>query len=124
MTIAVFNVMNHQTCLSISATIRCLVDGGANHWFDFIARNNLNESLEHPHFSTGDMDSISNESIERLKTMSCQQIPTPDQMNTDCTKSLMAIQSYLEPQKVNTNHLINHFLNDSQKFKILYLFIA
>ena len=46
------------------------------------------------------MDSISDESSKRLKTMNCQLIPTPDQDETDCTKSLIAIQSYLDTQKV------------------------
>lgn len=78
-----------------------MVDGGTNHWFKFIAENNLNDCIETPHFLTGDMDSISNESSERIKAMNCQRIPTPDQMDTDCTKSLGAIQSYLEPKKVD-----------------------
>lgn len=86
---------------SILAALRVLVDGGTNHWFKYIADNKLDGSIETPHFLTGDMDSISIESSERIKTMNCEQIPTPDQMDTDCTKSLIAIQSYLEPRKVN-----------------------
>lgn len=77
------------------------MDGGANHWFEFIAKNQLDDTIENPNFLTGDMDSISNESNERLKTMNCQRVSTPDQMETDSTKSIIAITSYLEPQKVN-----------------------
>lgn len=78
-----------------------MVDGGANRWFEFIAKNKLDGSIEKPHYLTGDMDSISDESTERLKSMNCQRILTPDQMDTDCTKALIVIQPYLEPQKVN-----------------------
>lgn len=85
---------------SISAAIRVLVDGGSNQWFEYIDEHKLGDSIETPHFLTGDMDSISKESSERIKAMNCQRIPTPDQMDTDCTKSLIAIQSYLEPKKV------------------------
>lgn len=112
-----------SVCKSISATIRVLVDGGANHWFEFIAKNNLVNGIENPHYLTGDMDSITNESSERLKTMNCQQISTPDQMDTDCTKSIIAIQPYLEPQKVNTHiGFISNFLNDLQNH--VFQFIA
>lgn len=93
--------MNFSIWKWISAAIRVLVDGGANHWFEFVAKNQLDDSIENPNFLTGDMDSITNESTERLKTMNCQRVQTPDQMETDCTKSIMAITSYLEPQKVN-----------------------
>lgn len=85
---------------SISAAIRVLVDGGANHWFDFITKNQLIDCIEHPHFLTGDMDSITDASKQRLKTMNCEEIKTPDQNESDCPKSLIAIQPYLESKKV------------------------
>lgn len=77
-----------------------LVDGGANHWFNYIMDNKLDD-IEAPHFLTGDMDSISDESSERLKALNCQRIPTPDQSDTDCTKSLIAIKLDLESKKVS-----------------------
>lgn len=96
----IFNEMISEFFYHLSATIRVLVDGGANQWFKFIEENKLDGAIERPHFLTGDMDSISDESSERLKIMNCQLIPTPDQDETDCTKSLIAIQSHLETQQV------------------------
>lgn len=80
--------------------MRVLVDGGANHWFNFIAEHNLSECVEPPHFITGDMDSVSKESLQRLDALKCQRIYTPDQNETDCTKSLIAIRPYLQSTKV------------------------
>lgn len=53
-----------------------------------------------PNFITGDMDSVTEDSLQRLDTLNCQQIYTPDQMETDCTKSLIAIQPYLQSTQV------------------------
>lgn len=75
--------------------MRVLVDGGANQWFRFIAENNLDDCIKPPHFLTGDMDSVSDESLQRLDALKCQRICTPDQDETDCTKSLIAIRPYL-----------------------------
>lgn len=83
------------------AAIRVLVDGGANHWFAFINRNQLNDSIEMPDYLTGDMDSISEESKQRLQTMNCQRIDTPDQNEPDCPKSLIAISPFLESKEVH-----------------------
>lgn len=86
--------------LEISATLRVLVDGGANQWFKFNSQNNLDGRIEPPHLLTGDMDSVTEESLHRLDDLKCQRINTPDQMDTDCTKSLIAIKPYLESIKV------------------------
>lgn len=82
------------------AEIRVLVDGGANQWLKFIADHNLSECIEPPHFITGDMDSVSMESLKQLDALKCQRIYTPDQDETDCTKSLIAIRPYLQSTKV------------------------
>lgn len=83
-----------------SATIRVLVDGGANEWFKFIDKNEMNQLVSAPDFSIGDMDSITEESIQRLNAMKCQRIYAPDQNDTDCTKSVISIRPYLKAQKV------------------------
>lgn len=77
------------------------MDGGANHWFKFIDENNLNDIIEMPHYLTGDMDSISEDSMQRLQAMNCEQIETPDQSESDCPKSLIAISPYLKSKGVN-----------------------
>lgn len=86
--------------MKLVAAIRVLVDGGANRWFQYTDQNKLN-GLEKPHFLTGDMDSISNESEERLQAMNCERIETPDQNHTDCTKALMVIEPLLERKQVH-----------------------
>lgn len=101
---------------SIVATIRVLVDGGANHWLKFITENKLIDSIEKPHFSTGDMDSISDESKQRLQTMNCQQIETPDQDEPDCPKSLIAIRPHLETRNVNKFIYSNYLIVSSLEF--------
>lgn len=90
------------------------MDGGANQWFKYIAENKLH-GIETPHLLTGDMDSISNDSSDRLKAMNCQVIPTPDQSETDCTKSLIVLQSYIQSLKVMKTHK-----NIQNRFKMSY----
>lgn len=77
-----------------------VVDGGANHWLKFVADNKLKETIASPQFLTGDMDSITHESLRSLDTLNCQRIYTPDQNETDCTKSLITIRPYLETMQV------------------------
>lgn len=85
----------------ILASLRVLVDGGANRWFDFVKDNDLDERMALPNILSGDMDSITEESYKRLGTMGCERICTPDQNDTDCTKSLNTIRPRLEPKKVS-----------------------
>lgn len=86
-----------------TAVVRVLVDGGANRWFKFIDDNHLDvESMELPSFLSGDMDSITDESTQRLNTLGCKRVCTPDQNETDCTKSLIELRPYLEPNSVST----------------------
>lgn len=96
-------------CQNVAASIRVLVDGGANEWFKYITENKLEDSIEAPHFLTGDMDSITENSKNRLNVMNCKQIPTPDQNETDCTKSLITIRPYLKPAKVIVFHYVSIF---------------
>lgn len=72
-----------------------LVDGGGDRWLTFL------DSLE-PHSGrnvnvaemlTGDFDSISPTSKQRLSEMGTEIISTPDQDETDFTKALKLVQS-------------------------------
>lgn len=85
----------------IAATIRVLVDGGANRWFKYIDENDLNDGIEVPSYVCGDMDSISEESIERLNNMDIEIIHTPDQDDTDLTKALMVSKPFIHRHGVN-----------------------
>lgn len=87
-----------------------LVDGGANRWFQFITKNGLLDSIEEPHFVTGDMDSISEVSKQRLETMNCQRFETPDQDETDATKSLIVLRPYLASKNVSISVWISIFI--------------
>lgn len=80
--------------------MRVLVDGGANHWFEFVVENKFEETMASPHFITGDMDSVTVETLRRLDALECQRIYTPDQNETDCTKSLIVIRPYLQSTQV------------------------
>lgn len=84
-----------------TAKCRVLVDGGANRWFDYVAKYNLLDAIEPPSFCTGDMDSITDESIERLNQMNCKRILTPDQNETDCTKSVFTMKPFLIADNVS-----------------------
>lgn len=110
---------------SFSAAIRVLVDGGANQWFNYITANKLDGLMEPPQFLTGDMDSISTESSDRLKVLNCQIIPTPDQSETDCTKSLIAIQSHAQTLKVSKSMKSNSsflFFSSISNLFVLHFF--
>lgn len=78
-----------------------MVDGGANRWFDYVTKHNLQDKIEQPNFCTGDMDSITEESIERLNQMNCQRILTPEQDETDCTKSVFTMQPFFTVDNVS-----------------------
>ncbi|XP_031635931.1 thiamin pyrophosphokinase 1 [Contarinia nasturtii] len=93
-----------------NAVIRVLVDGGANRWFKFIADNNLAvDSMAVPSYVSGDMDSITEESTQRLNKMGCKRVYTPDQNETDCTKSLIELRPYLEPNKIKNVLIVTDF---------------
>lgn len=97
-----FEFLILQFLFSISACIRVLVDGGANQWLKYVNDNNLLCDIEPPTYSTGDMDSITEESSKRLIELKCERIYTPDQDETDCTKSVIAIKPFLHLNKVRT----------------------
>ncbi|XP_055294861.1 thiamin pyrophosphokinase 1 [Sitodiplosis mosellana] len=91
------------------AELRVLVDGGANHWLKFVADNKFEECMASPHFLTGDMDSVTYESLRRLDTLNCQRIRTPDQNETDCTKSLIVIRPYLQSKQIQNVLIMTDF---------------
>ncbi|KAL7730049.1 hypothetical protein ACLKA6_009336 [Drosophila palustris] len=95
-----------------NATIRCAVDGGSNHWRNFITTqaagsvqtkgNNdggAPEMVEPPDLITGDFDSITEETIEFFK--STPKINTPDQNATDFTKAFTVLQPVMQQRKVH-----------------------
>lgn len=67
-------------------------------------KENLNkkkDDLYMPHLLTGDFDSISTETLEKLKKINgVQVIHTPDQEETDFTKALEILNDYKEQKKI------------------------
>lgn len=84
-----------------NAKIRCLVDGGANFWREFIQKSHGGETLKLPEYITGDFDSITEETRKYFNDPDIKYEHTPDQDETDFTKALR----FLQPQlKVNNIH--------------------
>lgn len=97
-----------------NATVRCAVDGGSNHWRNFITTqaaglqkdesktNNDTgssvEMVEPPDLITGDFDSITEETVEFFK--STPKINTPDQDATDFTKAFTVLQPVMQQRKI------------------------
>ncbi|XP_045469030.1 thiamin pyrophosphokinase 1-like isoform X3 [Harmonia axyridis] len=89
------------------ANIRVLVDGGSECWMNW--KENLNkkkDDLYMPHLLTGDFDSISTETLEKLKKINgVQVIHTPDQEETDFTKALEILNDYKEQKKIEIDKI-------------------
>ncbi|EDV94855.1 GH23105 [Drosophila grimshawi] len=92
-----------------NATLRCAVDGGSNHWRDFILAQSLTANkgntdnsevgiIEPPDLITGDFDSITEETVEFFKAI--PKIRTPDQDATDFTKAFTVLQPVMMQRKV------------------------
>ncbi|KAH8359397.1 hypothetical protein KR093_006505 [Drosophila rubida] len=99
-----------------NATLRCAVDGGSNHWRDFVIAQaastepkqtkskNDNEGasvelVDPPDLITGDFDSITEETVEFFK--STPKINTPDQDATDFTKAFTVLQPVMVQRKLH-----------------------
>lgn len=104
----------------ILATIRVLVDGGANRWFQYIDENGLSGVLKEPCFVCGDMDSISEASIKRLTEMNIELKRTPDQDETDLTKAVMISKPPMEELGVSGRKYVSTCKKNVSNKKILY----
>ncbi|XP_011209202.2 thiamin pyrophosphokinase 1 isoform X1 [Bactrocera dorsalis] len=82
-----------------NAKIRCLVDGGANCWKEFIHKSN--ESLNLPEYITGDFDSITQETRKYFNSPDIKYQHTPDQNETDFTKAVRFLQPQLEANDIH-----------------------
>ncbi|KAL5285539.1 TPK1 family protein [Megaselia abdita] len=90
------------------ASLRCLVDGGANRWHTFLQQNCSEGELKWPDFLTGDFDSLQEETMTYFQENSSSDVTkivnTPDQNETDFTKSLRVLKSSLE--RLNVKNII------------------
>ncbi|XP_017034111.1 thiamine pyrophosphokinase 1 [Drosophila kikkawai] len=95
------------TLLWKNAALRCAVDGGSNHWRNFVVDQVLSKHskdepasapLEPLDVITGDFDSITEETVDFFKTT--PKIHTPDQDATDFTKAIAVLQPVMAQRKI------------------------
>ncbi|XP_033163699.1 thiamin pyrophosphokinase 1 [Drosophila mauritiana] len=90
-----------------NAAVRCAVDGGSNHWRDFVVAQAMSKKangsapttpLEPLDVITGDFDSITEETVDFFKTT--PKVHTPDQDATDFTKAMAVLQPVMAQRKI------------------------
>lgn len=94
-TFHIFHLSKWLYC--IAAIVRHVIDGGTNHFFNFLDRQpeSVKRCVKYPDIASGDFDSIKNESMSRLKESersNCKVILTEDQDETDFTKGLRVLR--------------------------------
>ena len=93
----------------ISACVKITVDGGTNHWLDYIGDSEAKLLLTGrskkylPTMVTGDMDSILPGHLESLKCLDVKVIYTVDQSATDFTKSIDELGQYLTKNNISVS---------------------
>ncbi|XP_053968818.1 thiamin pyrophosphokinase 1 [Anastrepha ludens] len=109
-----------------NAQIRCLIDGGANHWREFLQKHCALEKLKDPEYITGDFDSITEETRKYFSAPNTKYQHTPDQNETDFTKALRFLQPLMKAQNLhevialqeNTGRLDQIMANINTLFKL------
>lgn len=100
--------------------LRVTVDGGTNKWHSFIKQNTFDD-FKLPDIITGDLDSADPAIITQFVSMGSQIIHTPNQDQTDFTKSLIEVKKYAAKRHksldsiivmVNMCHRVDHFLSN------------
>lgn len=81
--------------------MRVVIDGGGNEWLKYANTHFKNLPVKKPDFLTGDMDSITKSSMKELEALGVKVVPTPDQDETDFTKSLMSMYGELQAKQVS-----------------------
>lgn len=74
------------------------MDGGADRWLTWLSEHGYDlENIKPPHLVTGDMDSISKHVLQYYVATNkiTQVLHTPDQDETDYTKSLKELQHFM-----------------------------
>lgn len=77
-----------------------LVDGGANRWLKFVSNFGKGVTILPPHYLTGDLDSVSSDTLQSLAKLGCQLIGTPDPSDTDFTKSILEMKDIYVQQNI------------------------
>ena len=85
-----------KACFLFLASVRVAVDGGANRWFHFLQ----GKDCVVPELVTGDFDSIKQNVLSYFRSKGSEVIATPNQDETDFTKALTEIQSFITSQNL------------------------
>ncbi|XP_036343761.1 thiamin pyrophosphokinase 1-like [Rhagoletis pomonella] len=109
-----------------NAQIRCLIDGGANHWNEFMHMHCEGEKLKLPEYITGDFDSITEETRKLFSAPDIKYQHTPNQNETDFTKALRFLQPQMKSEDIqevivfqeNTGRLDQIMANINTLFKL------
>lgn len=101
MLISMTNKCVIDKCCIIVAKYTIIVDGGANRWIEWLKQNDLLGKLDPPNCITGDFDSARKESLDYFKELGTEIISTPDQNDTDFTKSLMVLEPLVDKYNVS-----------------------
>lgn len=92
-------------CLKL-AQITVTVDGGTHRWLKYLEDIEIDIFDDKhrkyvPDLITGDMDSSSIATVEKLKSIGSTVVETPDQNHTDFTKALMQVKQYARLKNIN-----------------------
>lgn len=91
-----------------NAQVTITVDGGTHRWLNYLDKEGIdifsgNYNKYVPNLITGDMDSSSKCTINKLQDIGSKVIMTPDQMFTDYTKALMELKIHVKEENINLN---------------------
>lgn len=81
--------------------MRVTVDGGTNHWYQFLNKDD-DDGIKSPDIVCGDFDSITEDTLFHIKKLGCKIIHTPDQDATDFTKALRIISPQIEEEDISS----------------------
>lgn len=91
------------------------MDGGTNRWLKYLEEIGIDVLHDEyrkyvPDLITGDMDSCSETTIRKLKSLGSTVIETLDQNHTDFTKALVQVEQYVRSKNINVIVLQFSFL--------------
>lgn len=74
---------------TVSAKYRVTVDGGTDCWLEFVSSTPNKDRIKnvYPDLTTGDFDSVKQETLEKCKQAGVKVVHTPDQDYTDFEKA-------------------------------------
>ena len=76
------------------------MDGGTNRWFQFLQ----DTDCVAPDMITGDMDSIKENVLSYFKRKGSKIVETPDQNETDFSKTLRLLQAHVLAENIQVKH--------------------